>query len=169
MTASFALTEPEAGSDPSTLTTRADRDGAGWVISGTKRYITNAPVAEVFMVFARTDQAAPASQGISAFLVPRDTPGLAVGPRDHKMGQAGSWTADVYLDDVHVPASAVVGEEGGVGHGLRIAMGCLAHGRVHIAAVCVGLAGGWWTSRCPTPASTGSRAARSARSSSSRA
>jgi acyl-CoA dehydrogenase len=141
VTASFALTEPEAGSDPSTLTTRADRDGPGWVLSGTKRYITNAPVADVFMVFARTDQAAAASRGISAFLVPRGAPGLTVGPKDHKMGQAGAWTADVYLDEVHVPASAVVGGDEGVGRGLRVAMGCLAHGRVHISAQCVGMAG----------------------------
>ena len=140
VTASFALTEPEAGSDPSTLTTRADRDGSDWVISGTKRYITNAPIADVFMVFARTDQDLPANRGISAFLVPRGTPGLTVGPKDHKMGQAGTWTADVYLDEVRVPASAVVGGDEGVGSGLRIAMGCLAHGRVHIAAVCVGMA-----------------------------
>ncbi len=133
-TASFALTEPEAGSDPSTLRTRAERDGADWVISGTKRYITNAPVADVFIVFART------ARGISAFLVPRGVPGLAVGPRDHKMGQAGAWTADVYLDGARVGQSALVGGADGEGRGLRIALGCLAHGRVHIAAQCVGLA-----------------------------
>ena len=140
VTASFALTEPEAGSDPSTLTTRAGRDGADWVLDGLKRYITNAPAADLFMVFARTGQAAPASRGISAFLVPRDTPGLTVGPKDHKMGQAGAWTADVLLDSVRVPGSAVVGGDAGEGRGLRIAMGCLAHGRVHIAAMCVGMA-----------------------------
>ena len=155
VTASFALTEPEAGSDPSTLTTRATRAGADWVLDGLKRYITNAPVADLFMVFARTDPAdpadkadpdapaapaAPVSRGISAFLVPRDTPGLTVGPKDHKMGQAGAWTADVLLDGVRVPGPAVVGGEDGAGRGLRIAMGCLAHGRVHIAAMCVGMA-----------------------------
>jgi acyl-CoA dehydrogenase len=140
VTAAFALTEPEAGSDPSTLTTKAVRDGDDWVISGAKRYITNAPAADVFMVFARTDPAVPGGRGISAFLVPRGTPSLTVGPKDHKMGQAGAWTADVYLDDVRVPASAVVGGEEAVGRGLRIAMGCLAHGRVHIAALCVGMA-----------------------------
>ncbi len=139
-TASFALTEPEAGSDPSTLTTRAERDGDGWALSGLKRYITNAPLADLFMVFARTDPAAPGGRGISAFLVPRDTPGLTVGPRDHKMGQAGAWTADVLLDGARVPGSALVGGEAGAGRGLRIAMGCLAHGRVIIAAACVGLA-----------------------------
>jgi acyl-CoA dehydrogenase len=140
VTASFALTEPEAGSDPSTLATRADRDGAGWVINGTKRYITNAPSADVFMVFARTDQSVPGGRGVSAFLVPRTTPGLTVGPKDHKMGQSGAWTADVYLDGAHVPTSAIIGGEAALGRGLRIAMGCLAHGRVHIAALCVGMA-----------------------------
>jgi acyl-CoA dehydrogenase len=153
VTTSFALTEPEAGSDPSTLVTRADRvpgDGAegmgswagdgGWTISGTKRYITNAPAADLFMVFARTNQEQPGGRGISAFLVPRDTPGLTVGPKDRKMGQAGAWTADVFLDRAHVPADALVGGEHGVGRGFRIAMGCLAHGRVGISAMCVGMA-----------------------------
>ncbi len=146
VTAAFALTEPEAGSDPSTLTTRAERAagdaeaGADWVLNGTKRYITNAPTADVFMVFARTDPDAPASRGISTFLVPRGTPGLTVGPKDHKMGQFGTHTADVYLDDVRVPGSALVGGAAGLGRGLRTAMGCLAHGRVHIAAMCVGMA-----------------------------
>jgi acyl-CoA dehydrogenase len=143
VTTSFALTEPEAGSDPSTLITRADPvkgDGVGWAISGTKRYITNAPAADLFMVFARTNQDQPGGRGISAFLVPRDTPGLTVGPKDRKMGQAGAWTADVYLDRVHVPADALVGGEGGLGRGFQIAMGCLAHGRVGISAMCVGMA-----------------------------
>ena len=153
VTTSFALTEPEAGSDPSTLVTRADRvpgDGAegmgswagdgGWTISGTKRYITNAPAADLFMVFARTNQEQPGGRGISAFLVPRDTPGLTVGPKDRKMGQAGAWTADVFLDRAHVPADALVGGEDGVGRGFQIAMGCLAHGRVGISAMCVGMA-----------------------------
>ncbi|HXF22457.1 MAG TPA: acyl-CoA dehydrogenase family protein [Streptosporangiaceae bacterium] len=147
VTTSFALTEPEAGSDPSTLITRADpvkgdgEGGGGWAISGTKRYITNAPVADLFMVFARTDQDQPGGRGISAFLVPRGTPGLTVGPKDRKMGQAGAWTADVYLDRVHVGADALVGGEGGLGRGFQIAMGCLAHGRVGISAMCVGMAG----------------------------
>jgi acyl-CoA dehydrogenase len=154
VTTSFALTEPEAGSDPSTLITRADPvkgdgeggmgrrpAGGGWAISGTKRYITNAPAADLFMVFARTDQGQPGGRGISAFLVPRDTPGLTIGPKDRKMGQAGAWTADVYLDRVHVGADALVGGEGGLGRGFQIAMGCLAHGRVGISAMCVGMAG----------------------------
>lgn len=140
LTASFALTEAEAGSDPSTLTTKAERDGDTWVLNGSKRYITNAPIADVFMVFARTDPAAKATRGISTFLVPRDAPGLTIGPKDRKMGQAGAWTSEVYLDDVRVDGSAVVGGEEGVGRGYATAMRCLAHGRAHMAACCVGLA-----------------------------
>jgi acyl-CoA dehydrogenase len=138
--ASFALTEPEAGSDPSTLTTRARLDGDAWVIDGAKRYITNAPLADVFMVFARTDPDARPTRGISTFLVPAGTPGLTVAPRDHKMGQAGAWTADVHFDGVRVPAEALVGGEAGLHRGFATAMGCLAHGRVHISALCVGMA-----------------------------
>ncbi|GAY08528.1 acyl-CoA dehydrogenase family protein [Pseudonocardia sp. N23] len=140
VTASFGLTEAEAGSDPSTLTTTARRDGDGWVINGSKRYITNAPVADVIMVFARTNPDAPGNRGISTFLVPAGTEGLSTGPRDHKMGQFGAWTSDVHLDDVRVPADAVVGGDAGIDNGFRIAARCLAHGRVHIAAVCVGMA-----------------------------
>jgi acyl-CoA dehydrogenase len=141
VTASFALTEADAGSDPSALTTTARRDGSGeWVINGAKRYITNAPLADVFMVFARTNPDVPAQRGISTFLVPRGTTGLSVGPKDHKMGQFGAWTADVYLDDVRVPHNALVGGDDGVDRGFVTAMRCLAHGRVHIAAMCVGMA-----------------------------
>lgn len=140
VTASFGLTEAEAGSDPSTLTTAARRDGSDWVLNGAKRYITNAPVADVIMVFARTDPDAPGNRGISTFLVPAGTPGLTIGPPDRKMGQFGAHTADVYLDEVRVPADAVVGGEDGVNEGFRIAARCLAHGRVHIAALCVGMA-----------------------------
>ncbi|WP_328766805.1 acyl-CoA dehydrogenase family protein [Streptomyces sp. NBC_00286] len=138
--ASFALTEPDAGSDPSTLTTRAHRDGDEWVINGAKRYITNAPLADVFMVFARTDPDAPRTRGISTFLVPAGTPGLTVAPKDHKMGQFGAWTADVFFDDVRVPAEALVGGEDGLNRGFSTAMGCIAHGRVHISALMVGMA-----------------------------
>nr|WP_211176627.1 acyl-CoA dehydrogenase family protein [Pseudonocardia acidicola] len=140
VTASFGLTEADAGSDPSTLTTTARRDGSDWVINGAKRYITNAPVADVIMVFARTNPDAPGNRGISTFLVPTDTPGLSVGPKDHKMGQFGAWTADVYLDDVRVPTDAVIGGEAGIDNGFLTAAKCLAHGRVHIAALCVGMA-----------------------------
>jgi acyl-CoA dehydrogenase len=137
--ASFALTEPEAGSDPAELRTTAVLDGDEWVINGGKRYITNAPVADVFMVFARTDPAA-GTRGISVLIVPAGTPGLTVGPRDHKMGQFGAWTADVYLDDVRVPASALVGGEAGRTTGFHTAMRSLANGRVLLAASCVGMA-----------------------------
>ena len=141
VTASFALTEADAGSDPSGLSTTARRNSdGGWTLNGAKRYITNAPLSEVFMVFARTNPDGPAQRGISAFLVPRSAVGLSVGPRDHKMGQFGSWTADVYLDDVTVPDSALIGGEDGVDKGFITAMRCLAHGRVHIAALCVGMA-----------------------------
>jgi acyl-CoA dehydrogenase len=139
--ASFALTEAEAGSDPGDLRTAAVRDGADWVIDGAKRYITNAPVADVFIVFARSDSDSAGAAGITAFLVPRDTPGLGIGPRDHKMGQFGAWTADVYLTGVRVPAAAVVGGADGVGRGYGTAMRSLGHGRLHIAALCVGMAG----------------------------
>jgi acyl-CoA dehydrogenase len=136
--ASFALTEAEAGSDPSGLRTSARRDGDDWLITGSKRYITNAPVADLFMVFARTGDSGKPAQDISVFLVPAAAPGLSVGPRDEKMGQKGAWTADVHLDDVRVPASALVG--GAADSGYATAMSCLAHGRVHIAALCVGMA-----------------------------
>jgi acyl-CoA dehydrogenase len=135
--ASFALTETDAGSDPAGLKTRAVRDGDDWVISGSKRYITNAPVADVFMVFARTNPDAPATKGISCFLVPAGTKGVSVGAKDSKMGQAGAWTADVYLDEVRVGPETLIGAEG---IGYATAMACLAHGRLHIAALCVGLA-----------------------------
>jgi acyl-CoA dehydrogenase len=138
--ASFALTEPEAGSDPSTLTTTAVRDGGDWIIDGTKRWITNAPLADVFMVFARTDPKQKGARGISVFLVPAGTPGVTVSPRDHKMGQLGAWTADVYLDGARVAGENLIGGEGGVDRGFITAMKCLAHGRLHIAALCVGMA-----------------------------
>ncbi|ABW12136.1 acyl-CoA dehydrogenase domain protein [Parafrankia sp. EAN1pec] len=139
-TASFALTEEGAGSDPAGLATSAVRKGDDWIINGSKRYITNAPIADVFMVFARTDPAATGGDGISVFMVERDTPGVRVAPKDAKMGQAGSLTADVYFDDVRVDPQTLVGGTAGEGRGYNTAMRCLAHGRIHIAALCVGLA-----------------------------
>jgi acyl-CoA dehydrogenase len=136
--ASFALTEPDAGSDPSRLVTSATADGDGWVIDGLKRYITNAPAADVFMVFARTDPQAPPGKGIGVFVVPAGTPGVAVAARDHKMGQAGAWTADVAFTGVRVPGDALVGEAAQAGY--ATAMRSLAHGRLVIAAMCVGVA-----------------------------
>ncbi|WP_236791780.1 acyl-CoA dehydrogenase family protein [Amycolatopsis sp. GM8] len=136
--ASFALTEPGAGSNPAGLRTRARRDGDGWVLDGQKRFITNAPVADLFIAFARTRDAATDSPGIAVFLVPADAAGVGVGPKDAKMGQEGAWTADVHFDDVRVPASALVGGAEEVGY--RAAMSSLARGRVHIAALAVGSA-----------------------------
>jgi len=135
-TASFALTEEAAGSDPGGLATSVTTDGGEYVIDGTKRYITNAPAADVFMVFARHADG-PAAGRISALLAEAGTPGLMVGPRDEKMGQHGAWTADVSFDGVRVSAGALIGD---AGQGYVTAMRCLAHGRLHIAALCVGLA-----------------------------
>ena len=135
--ASFALTEPGAGSNPAGLRTRARRDGGDWVVDGQKRFITNAPIADLFVVFASTADPAPRAPGISVFLVPADTPGLRVGPKDAKMGQEGAWTADVSFDGVRVPAEAMVGDEVS---GYRAAMTSLARGRIHIAALAVGSA-----------------------------
>ncbi|MFE4667563.1 acyl-CoA dehydrogenase family protein [Streptomyces sp. NPDC056716] len=139
-TASFALTEDEAGSDPSGLRTTARRVPGGWSLTGAKRFITNAPVADLFMVFARHGENDRPTRDISVFLVPRGTPGLTVGPRDAKMGQHGAWTAEVLLDAVEVPDTALVGGAAGKGRGYLTAMACLAHGRLHIAALCVGMA-----------------------------
>src|SRR6478609_5407015 len=115
--ASFALTEAEAGSDPSGLTTRAVRDGDGWVITGAKRFITNAPLADLFVVFARTGPEAYGTKGISVFLVEAHLPGVSVGPKDHKTGQAGAWTAEVFFDAVRVGPDALVGGAEGAGFG----------------------------------------------------
>lgn len=134
---SFALTEAEAGSDPAGLRTSARRDGDGWVINGSKRYITNAPIADLFVVFARTDPEQKGGRGISSFVVETSTPGVSVGPKDKKMGQAGAWTSEVFFDDVRVPAEALIGEEG---RGYAKALTVLSRGRLHIAALCVGMA-----------------------------
>ncbi|MEV0149899.1 MULTISPECIES: acyl-CoA dehydrogenase family protein [unclassified Nonomuraea] len=136
--ASFALTESEAGSDPSGLRTRAVRADGGYRLTGQKRFITNADRADVFMVFARTNADTEGTRGISVFAVESDTEGVSVGPKDDKMGQRGAHTAEVFLDDVLVPESALIG--GVEGEGFAAAMRSLARGRMHIAAVCVGLA-----------------------------
>ncbi|WP_216893545.1 acyl-CoA dehydrogenase family protein [Nocardia alni] len=136
--ASFALTEPGAGSNPAGLRTKAIRDGDDWVIDGQKRFITNAPIADLFVVFARTRPADDSGPGIAVFLVPADTPGVEVGVKDKKMGQEGAWTADVIFSGVRIPASALVGGSEDVGY--RAAMTSLARGRVHIAALAVGSA-----------------------------
>jgi acyl-CoA dehydrogenase len=136
--ASFALTEPGAGSNPAGLRTTAARDGDDWVIDGQKRFITNAPAAGLFVVFARTRPADDSGTGIAVFLVPSGTPGVEVGAKDKKMGQEGAWTADVAFSGVRVPGSALVGDAEEAGY--RAAMTSLARGRVQIAAVAVGAA-----------------------------
>src|ERR1700689_1482887 len=138
--ASFALTEQGAGSNPAGLRTKAIRDAAedDWVITGEKRFITNAPVADLFVVFARTRPADDAGPGIAVFLVPADSPGVEVGAKDAKMGQEGAWTADVRFTDVRVAAGALIGGSEDIGY--RAAMTSLARGRIHIAALAVGAA-----------------------------
>ena len=140
--ASFALTEPGAGSNPSGLRTKAVRDGSGedadWIINGDKRFITNAPIADLFVVFARSRPADDNGPGIAVFLVPADAAGVQVGAKDAKMGQEGAWTADVSFTDVRVPAGALIGGSEDIGY--RAAMTSLARGRVHIAALAVGIA-----------------------------
>ena len=137
---SFCLTEPEAGSDAGSLRTSARRDGDDFLISGTKRFITNAPQAGVFTVFARTDLESRNAAGVTAFIVDADLPGISLGKKDRKMGQQGAHTCDVNFDGVRVPASAIIGGEGNLGKGFVTAMKVLDRGRLTIAAVCVGVA-----------------------------
>ncbi|WP_308814695.1 acyl-CoA dehydrogenase family protein [Sphingomonas sp. GV3] len=133
---SFALTEPDVGSDSGSVKTRAIRDGDVYRLSGTKRYITNADKAQLFTVMARTGDA-PGARGVSAFLVPRDLPGVSIGEPEKKMGQKGAKVADVHFEDVPVPVANRLGAEG---EGFKIAMRVLDRGRLHISAVCVGVA-----------------------------
>jgi len=132
---SFALTEPGAGSDSASVQTKAVREGEVYRLTGTKRYITNADKASLFTVMARTG--GPGAKGVSAFLVPRDLPGVSVGKPEKKMGQQGAHVCDVVFDGAAVPAANRLGEEG---EGFGIAMRVLDRGRLHIAAVCVGIA-----------------------------
>jgi len=130
--ASFGLTEPGSGSDSAAMQTMAAREGDGYVLNGTKRYITNAPFANVALIMARTSkEPLPKNAHVSAFLVPMDTPGVSVGKSDEKMGQAGSHIADIVLDDVHIPAGALLG--GVEGKGFQIAMQSLDKGRLSVA------------------------------------
>ena len=133
---SFALTEPDVGSDSGSVKTRAVRDGDVYRLSGTKRYITNADKAQLFTVMARTGDEKGA-RGVSAFLVPKDLPGITIGEPEKKMGQKGAKVADVHFDDVPVPVANRLGAEG---EGFKIAMRVLDRGRLHISAVCVGVA-----------------------------
>lgn len=133
---SFALTEPEAGSDAASLQTSATTDGEEYILNGTKRFITNAPHADLFTVMARTDKSQKGAAGISAFLVEAGTPGLSLGPNYKKMGQQGAHVCDVIFEDCRVPADALIG--GIEGRGFKTAMKVLDRGRVTISGICVG-------------------------------
>ncbi|MCA9837467.1 MAG: acyl-CoA dehydrogenase family protein [Trueperaceae bacterium] len=135
---SFALTEPDYGSDAANLRTSAVKEGDVYLLSGTKRYITNAPRAGVFTVMARTGTVEEGARGVSAFIVEADTPGITLGKKDKKMGQRGTYTCDVIFDNVPVPAKNLIG--GREGQGFKTAMKVLDRGRLHMAAVAVGMA-----------------------------
>src|SRR5580693_4990371 len=134
---SFALTEPEAGSDSASVQTRAIRDGDVYVLNGAKRYITNANKAGLFTVMARTNPDVRGGGGVSAFLASRDLPGLSIGKPEKKMGQQGAHICDVIFDNVRVPAENRLGAEG---EGFKVAMQVLDRGRLHISSVCIGVA-----------------------------
>ena len=137
--ASFGLTEPGSGSDSAAMQTMAVRSGNGWVLNGTKRYITNAPFAKVALIMARTaKEALPKNAHVSAFLVPMDTPGVSVGKSDKKMGQSGSHIADIIMEDVHLPADALLGDT--EGRGFVTAMQSLDNGRISVGAAATGYA-----------------------------
>ncbi|MCX5542620.1 acyl-CoA dehydrogenase family protein [Paraburkholderia sp. CNPSo 3076] len=136
--ASFALTEPGAGSDAASIKTRAERHGDHYVVNGTKRFITNAPQAGMFTLMARTNPDEPRAGGVTSFIVDAKTPGISFGKRDKKMGQRGAHTCDVIFEDVKVPAGNLIGGKEGVG--FKTAMKVLDKGRIHIAAICVGVA-----------------------------
>lgn len=135
--ASFALTEPDSGSDAAAMRTRAVKQGDAYVLSGSKRYITNAPMAGFVIVMARTSaDTLPGNAHVSAFLVPTDAPGVSIGKPDRKMGQRGALTADVVLEDVRVPAASLLG--GVEGRGFKTAMKALDGGRLSVAAAAIG-------------------------------
>ncbi len=135
--AGFCLSEAGAGSDPSAMTTRAQRDGDSYVLNGTKMWISNAEYAGVFVVWAVTDALAAPGKGISCFLVEAGTPGLSIGLPEHKMGQRGSSTNPVMFEDCRIPTSAMLGREN---DGFRIAVGELTGGRIGIGSLALGVA-----------------------------
>ncbi len=135
---SFALTEPETGSDAGSVRTSARRAGNVYVLNGTKRFITNAPEAGLFTVMARTNPEIAGAGGVSAFIVEAGTPGLSIGKPEHKMGQHGTHVADVIFEDCHIPVANLIGER--EGQGFKTAMRVLDKGRLGIAAACVGFA-----------------------------
>ncbi|WP_245980310.1 acyl-CoA dehydrogenase family protein, partial [Peribacillus asahii] len=134
-TAAFALSEPGAGSDATNLSTRAEKVGNKWILNGTKHFITNAPIADVFTVFALTDKDKRAKGGITAFLVEKDFPGFTIGKKDKKMGLRGSYTAQLIFENCEVPEENVIGE---VGMGYMAALKILSEGRIGLAARAVG-------------------------------
>jgi acyl-CoA dehydrogenase len=134
---SFALTEPDAGSDAGSVKTKAVRDGNHYVLNGSKRFITNADKAHLFTVMARTDADTPGPKGLSAFIVERSTPGVSIGKPEKKMGQQGANVCDVMFDNARVPITNRLGEEG---EGFKVAMSVLDRGRFHISALSVGIA-----------------------------
>ena len=137
--ACFGLTEPGSGSDSAGMQTTAVRSGNGWVLNGTKRYITNSPFAKLALIMARTSkESLPKNAHVSAFLVPTDTPGVSIGSSDKKMGQSGSHIADVILEDVALPADAMLGTEEGKGFGF--AMQSLDNGRISVGAMATAMA-----------------------------
>lgn len=134
--AGFALTEPGAGSDPSSMSTQAVKDGDFYVLNGSKIFITSAPYAGVFVVWAVTDRDAPKGKGISCFLVENGTPGLIVGKEEKKMGQHASATNELIFDNCRVPASAMMGR---LNDGFRIAVAELTGGRIGIGSLALGI------------------------------
>jgi acyl-CoA dehydrogenase len=137
---SFALTEPDAGSDSGAVKTSARRDGDCYVLNGTKRYITNAPSAQVFTVFARTNPEERGGRGVTAFLVDARTPGISLGKPYKKMGQQGAHVCDVIFEDCRVPQDAILGGPARLNKGFETAMKTLDRGRLHISALAVGCA-----------------------------
>ncbi len=136
--ACFGLTEPGSGSDSAAMTTSAKPSGNGYVLNGTKRYITNAPHAKIGLIMARTNkEALPKNAHVSAFIIDMTTPGITIGSPDKKMGQTGAHIADVIMDDVHIPGDALVG--GVEGRGFSIAMQSLDNGRLSVAGMSVGM------------------------------
>ncbi|WP_228242798.1 acyl-CoA dehydrogenase family protein [Porphyrobacter sp. GA68] len=138
MISSFALTEPDAGSDAASIRTTAERDGDHYVLNGTKRYITNARKAAMLTVMARSERDIPGAGGVSAFIVPADSDGVSFGKPDRKMGQRGTVTSDVIFDNVRVPVANLIG--GKPGMGLKTAFKVLDRGRIHLSAAASGMA-----------------------------
>ena len=136
----FCLTEPDVGSDAAALKTTARREGDHYLLNGTKRYITNAPQADLFTVFARTNPDEKGGRGVSAFLVDASLPGITLGPKNRKMGQQGAHVCDVIFDDCRVPASSIIGGRDKLNRGFATAMKTLDRGRLHISALAVGCA-----------------------------